>query len=269
MEHKVWPRPIPAASGRGIIRNCNKKMDEQGYKVKLEQFEGPLDLLLSLVEKRKLFINEISLASVADDYIAYVQNLSHFPIADSANFILVASTLVLIKSRSLLPTLTLSPEEQGSIENLENRLKLYKRMRALDSHIRERYGKIILFLPKEAPTREPVFSPHAQITVPTLLLSIRSILKNLPEKETLPAVIIASVISLEEMIERLSKRIQSTASISFREFSAAEKKNKVHVIVTFLAMLEHVKQGIIAVTQEKEFGDIQMESYDVGVPRYN
>jgi segregation and condensation protein A len=89
------------------------------YKVKTETFEGPLDLLLSLIEKRKLFINDISLAKVADDYVSHIQSLGNFPIADSANFILIASTLLLIKSKSLLPQLTLSEEEQTNVDDLE------------------------------------------------------------------------------------------------------------------------------------------------------
>jgi hypothetical protein len=94
-------------------------MDSE-FQVKTHIFEGPLDTLLSLIEKRKLFINDISLAQVADDYISYVKSLNDFPIADSAHFILIASTLVLIKSKSLLPTLTLSEEEESSIEDLES-----------------------------------------------------------------------------------------------------------------------------------------------------
>src|SRR3954463_13221764 len=119
-------------------------MESLGYKVKVSQFEGPLDLLLNLIEKRKLFINEISLARIADDYIAYVQQLGSFPIAESAQFILIASTLLLIKSKSLLPTLHFSLEEEASVEDLENRLKLYQRVPNLTVHIKDRFGKEII-----------------------------------------------------------------------------------------------------------------------------
>src|SRR3989338_7017919 len=114
-------------------------MDSEYY-VKTHIFEGPLDTLLSLVEKRKLFISDISLAQVADDYIAYIKSLEDFPIADSAHFILIASTLVLIKSKSLLPTLTLSEEEEHNIEDLEKRLAEYQKYKELSRHLRERFG---------------------------------------------------------------------------------------------------------------------------------
>ena len=110
-------------------------MDE--YLVNTHIFEGPLDTLLSLIEKRKLFISDISLAQVADDYISYVKGLENFPIADSAHFILIASTLVLIKSKSLLPTLTLSEEEEHSIDDLQARLREYQKYKTPDKYIHQ------------------------------------------------------------------------------------------------------------------------------------
>ncbi len=75
---------------------------EPTFTIKTDKFQGPLDVLLDLIEKRKLHINEISLAKIADDYVSHVNNLGQFPIAESAQFILIASTLLLIKSKSLL-----------------------------------------------------------------------------------------------------------------------------------------------------------------------
>jgi segregation and condensation protein A len=247
-------------------------MENVGYNVKLDHFSGPLDLLLGLIEKRKLFINEISLARIADDYISYVQQLGQFPIAESAQFILIASTLLLIKSKSLLPSLDLTDEEQASVEDLENRLKLYKEIRDLSVHVQEHFGKNIIFertIPKNA---EPVFSPDESMTVPALLAAIQNVLQNLPKKEAIPKAIIRKVISLEEMITSLTSRIQTSLRMSFKEFSKSHggegKEHKVHVIVSFLAMLELVKQGIVDVTQEKDFEDINIETQNVGVPRY-
>src|SRR3989344_7803810 len=117
------------------------------YHVKTDNFQGPLDLLLSQIEKRKLPINEISLSKVTDDFISYIEGEEKFPIALSAHFILIASTLLLIKSKSLLPTLELSGEEQGNIEDLERRLKELKRIKELSLHVAKRFGKEMLFAP--------------------------------------------------------------------------------------------------------------------------
>src|SRR3989344_1126361 len=108
---------------------------QSDYHIKTEAFQGPLDLLLQLIEKRKLHINDISLAHITDDYLAHIAGLETFPLKEAAHFILVASTLVLIKSRSLLPSLSLTDEEEGDIKDLERRLKEYKRIKELSLHI--------------------------------------------------------------------------------------------------------------------------------------
>jgi segregation and condensation protein A len=240
---------------------------DKSFKIKQESFEGPLDLLLTLIEKRKLFINDISLSKVADDYVAYVREIGNFSIADSANFILIASTLVLIKSKSLLPQLNLTEEEQADVSDLERRLKIYQRMKELSVHIKEKFGEKIIFAPLTRKS-EPVFSPDETMTIVNLVGAMREVLKSLPKKEKLPQLVVKKVISLEETIQNLAKRIQSSFKMSFKDF-ASNQKEKVNVIVSFLAMLELVKEGIINVTQERHFDDIQMEAGKVDVPHYN
>jgi segregation and condensation protein A len=237
------------------------------FTVKQEKFEGPLDLLLDLIEKRKLFVSDVSLAKVADDYIAYVRSLQDFPIADSAQFILVASTLLLIKSKSLLPSLNLTTEEQASIDDLQKRLKIYEKMREVSQRIKPLFGDKVLFARGER-RLDPVFSPDADMTLPNLLAAAGRVLANLPKKEFLPKIIVDKVISLEEMITNLTRRVSESLRMSFREFSGAQKGEKVNVIVSFLAMLELVKQGVIQVSQERHFDDIHMETESIGVPRY-
>ena len=118
------------------------------YNAKIGSFEGPLGLLLSLIEDRKLFINEISLAQVADDYIGYLKNLQDLPperkIANVSYFVLVAATLILIKSKSLLPNLALTEEEEEKIGDLERRLKLYQIIKKASVNIKNNFrGKIV------------------------------------------------------------------------------------------------------------------------------
>ncbi len=240
---------------------------ELSYKIKLEKFEGPLDLLLSLIEKRKLFINEISLAKITDDYIQFIQNLGQFNLADSAQFILIASTLILIKSRSLLPSLALTEEEESSIDTLESRLKIYKEIRDLSTHIKERFGKEIIF-PAQMRKMEPVFSPSKEITLHTILASVQEALRNVPKKELLPKTIVQKVISLEETMGSLTERIKTSLRMSFRDFANVGKEEKVNVIVSFLAVLELVKQGIIHVSQSRDFEDIAMETKEISLPNY-
>ncbi|MFA6338896.1 MAG: ScpA family protein [Candidatus Paceibacterota bacterium] len=243
-------------------------MEEQ-FKVKTEHFEGPLDLLLSLIEKRKLFINDISLAKVTDDYISHVKSYENFPVDQSANFILIASTLLLIKSRSLLPALKLTEDEEKNIEDLQNRLKIYQRMKELSSNVKKMYGSNLIFAKSETKNIQTVFSPDKETNVSKLLSTIREVLKNLPKKEILPKVLVRKVISLEETIEKLTGRIKTSLRMSFKNFSGFGKEEKVNVIVSFLAMLELVKNGIINVMQQSKHGDIEMETQEIGVPKYH
>lgn len=238
------------------------------FKIKTESFEGPLDLLLTLVEKRKLFINDISLAKVTDDFILHIQSFESMPIADSAQFILVASTLLLIKSRSLLPTFTLTEEEESDIQNLETRLKIYKRIKDASLKIKDIFGKEIIFPQSQTRPITPTFSPHESMTLVSLAQAIKDAIKALPKKENIPKAVVRKVISLEETIDSLTTRINQGLKMKFSEFISVHKEERVNVIVSFLAMLELVKQGIINVTQENHFDDIHMETKEVGVPQY-
>jgi segregation and condensation protein A len=238
------------------------------FTIKTHSFEGPLDLLLDLIEKRKLFINDISLAKVTDDFITHIKSFDNMPMGESAHFILVASTLLLIKSKSLLPQLELTDEEQGDIHDLETRLKIYKRIKEASVHVSALFGEEIIFGQSHARPVNPVFTPDAEFTLERALYSLKDLINRLPKKEKVPHTIVKKVISLEEMIGTLTTRITSHLRMSFREFTKEHKENRVNVIVSFLAMLELVKQGVVNVTQEKNFDDIHMETKEVGVPRY-
>ena len=238
------------------------------FEVKTQTFEGPLDLLLDLIEKRKLFINDISLAKVTDDFISYIQRFENLPIGESAQFILVASTLLLIKSKSLLPELNLTEEEKGDISDLEIRLKIYKRIKDSSKLVQELFGGNKIFSQSHSRLITPIFAPDSEFTLEKSFFLLKDLIGRLPKKEKLPQVVVEKVISLEDMIGTLTNRIQSQLRMSFKTFAGEHKQNKVNFIVSFLAMLELVKQGIVHVTQESNFADIHMETKEVGVPRY-
>lgn len=237
------------------------------FTVRQAAFEGPLDLLLELIENRKLFIGDVSLAKVTDDFIEHVKNLGALPMGESAHFILVASTLLLVKSKSLLPQLALSDEEQGDIRDLETRLRIYKRLKEAGRGIQALFGGEIIFAP-EARTVAPVFAPDPEFTMEKSLAVLNDLVARLPKKESLPKAAVRRVMSLEDMIDKLSKRIQSQLKMSFSQFAGEHKGERVNIIVSFLAMLELVKNGLLSVSQDSVFGDITMETREVGLPRY-
>ncbi|MBP6866155.1 MAG: segregation/condensation protein A [Candidatus Pacebacteria bacterium] len=235
--------------------------EKSAYTIKTGTFEGPFGLLLSLVEDRKLFINDVSLAQVTEDYLKYINNLPKEEKEEIASFILVAATLILIKSKSLLPDLSLSAEEETDIRNLEDRLKLYELYNNLAVHIKDNFGKKIIFPSEERKIAVKIFLPDSQITKESMLELASSLLNKLPGKAKLGEVEVKKVISIEEMIDKLTDRIQSTLKFNFREFSGGTKtkEEKVFVIVGFLAMLEMIRTGILEAVQENSFSDIIIE----------
>ena len=245
------------------------------YKVNLEAFSGPLDLLLRLIEDRKLHISEISLVEITDDYIKYLEKIKEYSLETSSDFVLTASILMLIKSKSLLPTLDLSREEEQSIEDLEKRLVEYQKIKELSRHIQKRFAKNFIFFREPNNKKEIIFSPDESITSKNLLVSIKDVLKKIPKQFSPPKAIVDKVVSLEEVIENLGERIRHSISLSFKQFSGLEnkkeitKEEKINAVVSFLAMLELVKQGVLAVKQDINFGDINMENQNFDTPNYN
>lgn len=238
------------------------------YHIRTEQFEGPLDLLLALIEKRKFLINDISLAEVSNDYLTYLEQHAEFPLAETAQFVLVGSTLLLIKSKSLLPVLSLTDEEQSSIDDLEVRLKVLERYKQAGRVLAALHNTTPAFPKRNTRKVQVVFSPLAGMTPASLLESMKHVIRNLPElAPSIAEATIEKVISLDEMMSRLTERINAGLQVSFRQFSESAE-GKVNLIVSFLAMLELVRQGMIRVEQETKHGDIVMHSDTVSVPRY-
>ncbi|HWB34201.1 MAG TPA: segregation/condensation protein A [Candidatus Paceibacterota bacterium] len=233
--------------------------------VKTPVYEGPLDLLLDLIEKRKLLINDISLAAVADEYIARVNSMEAMPVGETAQFVALAATLLLIKSRSLLPNLEISEGEERDIKELEYRLAVYQIIKDAGRGLRASLGNPMLH-EGNTPDPEPMFLPDASVTQESLRAAAQALIMGFPQLAALPKVEVKKIMSLEEMIESLSKRVTSAMKLSFREFTG--KRERGEIIVSFLAMLELVKQGIIKANQEKEFGDITLESDAISTPTY-
>jgi segregation and condensation protein A len=232
-----------------------------GYKIKTDKFEGPFGLLLSLIENKKLFINDISLAQVTEDYLNYVNSLDGSKTREISSFIVIAATLLLIKSKSLLPNLDLSVEEEKEITNLEDRLKLFEKYSTLALNVQKLFGKNIIFPLAERNKKIKIFVPDDMINASSMRELALELLNKIPKKIDLPEVEVKKVISIEEMIENLSERIQKNVQMNFREFAgrAVTKEEKVYVIVGFLAMLELVRQGLLSVMQDNNFEDILLE----------
>jgi segregation and condensation protein A len=245
-------------------------MDRFSYES--EHFQGPLETLLDLIESRKLSVSLVSLSEVCDGYLAYVEKLPELPLSETSQFVLVASTLLLIKSRSLLP-IPLSDDEELSIEELERRLKRLAKIREASKLLKAAWGKTPLHFARRAPDivkitgiEKPKFSP-AEATVQTILAAARKLMNTLPKPERMAEATVAPILRLEDVIVSLKDRLSKAVKTRWSDFTKGASRGD--VIVHFLAVLELVRHGSISVTQDKLFSDIILESDEVSsLPKY-
>lgn len=237
-----------------------------GFLVRTASYEGPFELVLDLIEKRKFLVNELSLAQVTDDYISHVRGQAEFPMEDAANFIGVAATLLLIKSRSLLPELELTTEEEEDVESLKRRLALYELTRDASRELSRIYGRSVLVSAGDrAP--EPMFSPSRDLTLDALSAALSHALLAAEKEEKLPEARVRPLVTIEEMMDRLTTRVQKALTLSFSEFSK-DATERVEVIVSFLALLELVKQGAVDAAQQGTFAEIHIKNTQAVTPSY-
>ncbi len=247
--------------------SSRKNSSEMRSTLKSGTFHGPLELLLDLVESRKFFINELALSSVTEDFLKYAKELPKNNLSELTSFVSIASTLILIKSRSLLPGFVVTKEEEADIKDLERRLSLYAMMKEIGKEISDRYGKTVIHF---SPTREifeSVFAPDPKLSIDLLRANVLEVLNRVPKEEILPQVKVRKIISIEEMLSSLEERIASATKISFRDWqnsvsSEDKQEMKTNVIVSFLAVLELVRNGIMDALQQGDFEDIELSKLE-------
>jgi segregation and condensation protein A len=227
--------------------------------IRIRQFEGPLEMLLSLIEGRRLDITQVSLAEVADQYLERLSvERENIPLSDLSEFLVIAARLILVKSKMLLPVLDFTEDEEESMEDLERRLVEYKRFK--DAAETMASG---LAVGRRSYPREKFLGAHEVFSVPGDLLpeilkrNFESLLGNLPKEEETIEEVIEEVTSLEDRMDALRTSLRKRAECGFRELVAVAE-NRMDVIVSFLAVLELVKRRFVVVSQCGIFDDIRI-----------
>lgn len=225
--------------------------------IKLQQFEGPLDALLKIIEGEELDISEVSLAQVTDQYLAYIDEAELEPL-EIADFLQVAAKLLLIKSRILLPFTDELEEEDGI--DLAAALREYRRFVEAAEAINIAWqGKNNLYTRErdlhiqKNETKKNILPDNC--TIENMQRSFNQLLKRLQPRIHLPEKTMAKIISLREKIEHFARRLESNAIFSFHDM-LENRNDQSEKIVSFLAMLELVKQRQAHVEQETLFADI-------------
>ena len=232
--------------------------------VKLQVFEGPLDLLLYLLEKNKVNIYDIPIVEITEQYMEYIREMKRQDLEVLSEFLVMAATLVDIKSRMLLPSNPDSEEEEEDPRaELVQQLLEYKMYKCMAYELKDRQMDAGRVMYKKPTIPEEVRAYEPPVDIHELNEIFESIMKKQQDKidplRSKFGKIEKEEVSLEDKMEDLKKYAAGHRHFSFRGLLTAQS-SKVEVIVTFLAILELMKMGTIRISQEHIFDDIQIDS---------
>lgn len=227
------------------------------YTIKNEQFEGPLDLLLQLIEKEKLDICELSLAKITNGYLERIYVIEAVG-EEIANFLVIASKLLYIKSKRLIPDIS-TEEEEEEIRDLEEKLKEYQKYKNAAKHLEKILKTESRSWNRKAKNEKtPHFMPPKDFDKVSLYKIFQEILQKINEETKEEEIVEIKRFTLEEKRDHIKNIIKNSKKISFRNI-LDETTSKMEIIVTFLAILEMIKQKEISVTQKNNFADFSIE----------
>ncbi len=235
-------------------------------KIKIESFEGPLDLLLQLIEKEEMDITQISLAKIADEYVTYIQNSARINPDEMADFLVVAARLLLIKSRALLPYLY--PEEEQEIEEFEQQLRMYKEFIEAAKGIQKMIGKKKFMFMREFNRKvmlshaENMFFPPAKLTAGDMEMVYNDVINRIkPFITELEEERLEHKVRIEDKINTIQTLLLEKIKFAFSKVLSGAN-TKTDIIVSFLAILELSKQRELVVEQAGLFEEIYVDKYE-------
>lgn len=233
--------------------------DDRGYKVRLENFEGPLDLLLYLIKREEVNIYDIPIARITEQYLVYIGDLSGVDIDRAAEYLVMAATLLNIKSRLLLPKPPAPPPEEEEWLSAEDpraelvrQLVLYSRYKEAAAELKKmeqrqktvysRQGEVLGALPR----------PLAGVSLAELVAAFQEVIKEAWHYREIPR----QEIPLRDRIRAILGQLRSSpAGVSFRELFA-DAASRLEIVVTFLALLELMRLRRVVAEQSATFGEI-------------
>jgi segregation and condensation protein A len=232
------------------------------YRVELEVYQGPLDLLLRLIEREELDITTVSLAVVTDQYLAYLAQARERSAAQLADFLQVAGRLLVLKSRVLLPR----PEDQTDgdellidEDDLVAQLREYKRYKETAAKLREieEAGQRTYHRAAPPPRMPPRLNP-GDVSIDELVAAFRQVLESRPPTEPVDGVVPPLGVHIGDCMALIVERVARYPRARFSTLLRSAR-SRLEVIVTFLALLELIKQQRVRASQERPFGEIYVE----------
>lgn len=239
-------------------------LETNKYEIRLDNFEGPLDLLCHLVDKNKMDIHEVNISKITDQYIEYINAMKELNLDVTSEFVLMASTLLFIKSKSLLPK---QVEDEGELteEELIHRIIEYKKYKEISKRLREQfdiYSKRFYKLPDkiELPKRklEEKYSSNL------LEEAYKNLLERNKEKINVNAanierIAITETVTVTSKVKDIFRELMKKPRFVFNKLCKSKKYTKLETVTAFTGLLELTRRNKVKTEQEKIFGDITVE----------
>jgi segregation and condensation protein A len=229
------------------------------YTIQLPVYEGPLDLLLNLIEHAELDITKVSLAEVTDQYLTYIRQIQDRQLEDLASFLVMAARLIQIKSEVLLPRPPLrEPGEEDPGDALARQLVAYKKYKQVAILLSEREESGLRSYIRLAPP--PFIDPKIdmqEFQLDDLYQAMLEVLKNVHKMPTFEESVSTPRVSVRDKILSIVYSLKDVSQLSFRKLIKTAR-SRLEIVVSFLAVLELIKQDQVEVRQEEMFGDIEL-----------
>jgi len=244
------------------LRQAQLSHQTGSYTVTIPVYEGPLDLLLQLIEHAELDITAVSLAQVTDQYLAYIHKMQ-VPADEISAFLVVAAKLLQIKSEALLPRPPVRDAGEEDLgEALARQLRIYRRFKELSNWLDDRETRHLrTYLRVAPPPKIEGRLDLSNITLADLMAAAEDVFMEEAEKQALGTIIAAPRITVREKITLIAARLGQSRNATFSGL-LGHKPTRLEVVVTFLALLELVKRYRVSARQEMLFSDIQIEKLE-------
>lgn len=239
-------------------------LETNKYAIKLDNFEGPLDLLCHLVDKNKMDINQIRISEITDQYIEYINKMKELNLDITSEFILMASTLLFIKSKSLLPK-QVEDEAELTEEELVHRIIEYKKYKEVSKKLKELYqiySKRFYKIPDkiELPARKL----EQNYSKDLIEQSYKDLLKRNESKINKNAInieriAITETVTVTSKVKDIFKELMKKPKFIFSKLCSSKKYSRLETVTAFSGILELTRRNKIKTQQEKNFGDIIVE----------
>lgn len=239
-------------------------LETNKYALKLENFEGPLDLLIHLIDKNKMDIYDVKLSEIADQYIEYINEMEKQNLDITSEFLVIASTLVYIKSKELLPKEN-EDEAELTEEELLRRIIEYKKYKEISKKFKEMYeenNKRYYGFQEEI--KLPKQKIEKDYSSDLIYLNYKRLLENFESKinknaENIEKIAIRDTYSVTSKVKEIFKELSKKPKFVFNKLFSIKTKPKAEVVTAFTGLLELTRRSKVTTKQEKLFGDIIVE----------